>query len=286
MVTLWGGDGDGHRPGRPRYLGDEDRAKHRTDTGNGLDGPVAGVAGQFAGDPLGHRVDLERVRVDQAQKRQDPGLERGGQAQFVNCLAAGGAEDVRHGQQHALLGQHGVDLGLEPGTQRDQLGPVTSLVVVDVIRDLKRHKLRGRLSRGAEAPLLHRIRLSAMSGFESVAAAFRERLDAAGLSRFANPLLRLARPSTRAWTYTSGISRTSSMSFTPSHAPSCRTVLRGCSDVRDPGRIRRTDPGFRSCRGNPVDAPHWLALAWTRPYLAGLRWTNGCLGAQERRPAS
>ncbi len=37
--------------------------------------------------------------------------------------------------------------------------------------------------------------------------------------------------STRAWNYTFGISRTSSMSLTPSHAPSCRKVLRWCSDV-------------------------------------------------------
>jgi hypothetical protein len=40
-------------------------------------------------------------------------------------------------------------------------------------------------------------RLSGMTGFDGEVAAFRRRLEAAGLGRFADPLVRMARPSVR-----------------------------------------------------------------------------------------
>ena len=39
-------------------------------------------------------------------------------------LAAGDAEQIRHRDQHPGLGQHGMDLRLESGSDRDQLGSV------------------------------------------------------------------------------------------------------------------------------------------------------------------
>ena len=39
-------------------------------------------------------------------------------------LPTGDAEQVRHRDQHAGLGQHGMDLRLETGSDRDQLGPI------------------------------------------------------------------------------------------------------------------------------------------------------------------
>jgi hypothetical protein len=63
-------------------------------------------------------------RVDEPAKRDHPGVERSVQGQLVEQRGAADPEQVRHGHVHALLGQHGVDLGLEPGAQRDQLAPV------------------------------------------------------------------------------------------------------------------------------------------------------------------
>jgi hypothetical protein len=51
-----------------------------------------------------------------------------------------------------------------------------------------------------------------------------------------------------AWNYTFGIRRTSSMSLTPSHAPTCRTVLRWCSDVPHRTSTEPTVPVRRRSR--------------------------------------
>jgi len=67
---------------------------------------------------------LEVQRVDQPAQRGHLGRVRRVQVQGVEELLTANAEQVGHRHRHALLSQHGMDLGLEPGPQRDQLGPM------------------------------------------------------------------------------------------------------------------------------------------------------------------
>jgi hypothetical protein len=97
-------------------LGHKHRPQCWSDAGNGLDRLEAAVWLELGGQPLGHDVDLEREGVDQPAKREHPGLKRRVQSPLVEQLGPGHTEQVRHRDLHALLGQHGVHLGLEPGT--------------------------------------------------------------------------------------------------------------------------------------------------------------------------
>ena len=73
--------------------------------------------------PLEHD-DLPVVDLDQVAQRLDPDRVALTERHGVELLAAGGAEHVHHPGQDTFFGHHRVDLGLEPGAQLHQLGPV------------------------------------------------------------------------------------------------------------------------------------------------------------------
>lgn len=105
-------------------LGHEHRAEHRAHPGDGLDRGEAGVAGQ-GGPHLGvGRGHLPVVDLDQVPQGLDPDGVGPPEGDLVQQALAGHPEQVGHGHGHPLLGQHGMDLGLEPRAQADQLGPV------------------------------------------------------------------------------------------------------------------------------------------------------------------
>src|ERR671911_499498 len=78
LVVFWGQPGPGGQllglaeAGDVADFGDEYPGQHRPDPGDDLDGLVAGVSTQAAGDQLGEQVDLEVQRGDQSQQGVDP----------------------------------------------------------------------------------------------------------------------------------------------------------------------------------------------------------------------
>ena len=82
------------------------------------------MGGQPAGGQLGIDVDLEAERVDQPAQRRDPPGVHGRNPQLVEQPVAANAEQVRHRHADPALREDRVHAGLDPGPQRDQLGPV------------------------------------------------------------------------------------------------------------------------------------------------------------------
>jgi hypothetical protein len=105
-------------------LGHEDGRRGATHAVDGLDGPVADVVSQPPVDLGLEHGDLPVVDLDQVPQRLHPDLEAPVQGGVVEEALALGTEEVIELGQHSLFGQHGVHLGLEPRSQRHQLGPV------------------------------------------------------------------------------------------------------------------------------------------------------------------
>src|SRR5262249_18393913 len=104
------------RPGEPSHdadLGHEYRREYRSNAGDGLDGLVAVVLFEPAGESFTHHVDLEGERVDQTAQRADPSPIRCIQTELLEGPDALDAEQVWHRYLPALLAQHGVYLRLE-----------------------------------------------------------------------------------------------------------------------------------------------------------------------------
>jgi hypothetical protein len=105
-------------------LGDQDRGEGRADPADLLDHPVAAVPGEPVGDHRPGQFDLPVIGVDQLEQRVDALAVDQIQRRNAQPCLPGGPEHVRHLRQQALLGQHPMHLGFQPGTQRDELGPV------------------------------------------------------------------------------------------------------------------------------------------------------------------
>src|SRR6266540_4129982 len=84
-------------PTEPAHVADrgqEHRAQHRPDPGDGLHRLEPGVAGELAAGALGQNVDLEGERVDEPAKREHAGVERGVQGQLVKQRRPADTEQV------------------------------------------------------------------------------------------------------------------------------------------------------------------------------------------------
>jgi hypothetical protein len=105
-------------------LGDEHRRQRRSDAGHLLDRLIAAVGVQPLGDHRGEARFVTVEDVDEFQQRADPlGV---GRTQWHpgQPLPTGDSEQIRHRDQHAGFGQHRMDLRLQSGSDRDQLGAV------------------------------------------------------------------------------------------------------------------------------------------------------------------
>ncbi len=106
------------RRGEPRDvadLGHEYRGQHWSDTGNGLHGVVAEVAGEVWGALLLEHGEFAVDVSDQVAQGLDPHSVGVGQLHLVEEDLAAHTEQVAHGHPHAFFRQDGVDLGLEAG---------------------------------------------------------------------------------------------------------------------------------------------------------------------------
>jgi hypothetical protein len=105
-------------------LGDEHRGQDRPDPRDLLDGLVAGIGAQPAGDQPGEGVDLEVQRGDHPQQRVDPGAGLHRQPGRGQQLPPVHSEQIAHRHRHPGAGEHGVDVVLQTRAQPDQLRPV------------------------------------------------------------------------------------------------------------------------------------------------------------------
>jgi len=105
-------------------LGHEDRSDRRADPVEGLDGVEPDVVAQPVVDDALVFVDLAVEHVDELQQALDLEGVGGREPQGVEPVGAGQPPQVAHRGMQPVLGQHGVDLGLQPRAQRHQLGPL------------------------------------------------------------------------------------------------------------------------------------------------------------------
>lgn len=107
-------------------LGHEDRGEDRPDPLDGLHGLVAEVVVEPPGDLGADTLDLGVVEVDQAAQRIDASAVARGEGELIEEGSALRPPQLIAIADHAFFGEHPLDLGLEPGTQHDQLGPVAN----------------------------------------------------------------------------------------------------------------------------------------------------------------
>jgi len=105
-------------------FGDEYRTEDRADAGQLLNRPIAAIAVKFGGDLLGEPPLVGVENVDQLQQRGHPLRVGGAERHPGQALAALHAEQVGHRDQHTGLGEHGMRLGFESGSDRDELRAV------------------------------------------------------------------------------------------------------------------------------------------------------------------
>jgi hypothetical protein len=85
---------------------------------------VAAVVAEMGVDVALEQADLTVIDRDQFAQGLHPEGVVAPQRHGVELGVAGHTEHVTHRGQHALFGHHRVHLGLEPGTELDQLGPI------------------------------------------------------------------------------------------------------------------------------------------------------------------
>ena len=91
---------------------------------DGLDGPVPGVLPQPPGDIALEHGQLPVEDLDQIAQGLDLGVVAVVEVESVEVGRAGQAPQVLDRWMQPVLGQHRLDLGLEPGAQGNELGPV------------------------------------------------------------------------------------------------------------------------------------------------------------------
>ncbi len=96
-------------------LGHEDGGQHGAHPTDGLDGPVTVVVVEGSGNASLEHGHLPVDDLDDVAQGLDPGGVGGAEGAGVEQGLSGHAEQIRHVHGHALLGQHGVHLGFEPG---------------------------------------------------------------------------------------------------------------------------------------------------------------------------
>jgi hypothetical protein len=116
----------GGEPMHVADLSDQDGGGDRPDAVQGLDGVVAGIVFEPAGDlPFDHS-QLAVVDLQQVAQRLDPQPVGTREFHGVEQFLATRPEHLRHRRQDPQLGHHRMDLRLGRGAQRSQLGPITN----------------------------------------------------------------------------------------------------------------------------------------------------------------
>ena len=110
-------------PGDIADLGHEDGGEDGPDTRDRLDGVVAEVTGEPRCGLLLAGGDLGVDQLDELTQALDAEPVGRGEGHGVQQVLAGEPEQVAHRHADALLGQDGVDLGLQSRTEVDELGP-------------------------------------------------------------------------------------------------------------------------------------------------------------------
>jgi hypothetical protein len=105
-------------------LGHEHRGQDPADAVEGLNRLVTVVALQPGVDGDVEHGDLAVEGGDQVAQRLEARLVGRRQVQLVERPRASGTPELLDGREHALFGQHGVDLSLEPGLDGSALRPV------------------------------------------------------------------------------------------------------------------------------------------------------------------
>ena len=100
------------------------KRQRRSDAGHLLDRLIAAVGVQPLGDHRGEARLVAVEDVDEFQQRADPLGVGEPQWHLRQPLPTGDSEHIRHRDQYAGLGEHGVDLRRQSGSDRDQLGAV------------------------------------------------------------------------------------------------------------------------------------------------------------------
>jgi hypothetical protein len=105
-------------------LGHEHGGQDRPHAVDDLDRPVALMVAQHLGDAPVQIVDLAVVDVDQVPQGVEAGHVGVGEVEGVELGGAAEPEHVHPRRQYAVLAHHRMDLGLESGTEPNELQPL------------------------------------------------------------------------------------------------------------------------------------------------------------------
>ncbi len=112
----------GLEPGHVADLGDEDRCEERTGPRDPLDRLISEMFGEASLNVAFDELDLSVEARDQLPEALHPDTVRSAELTGLDEQPAPDTEEVGHRHRHATFGEHRLDLQLQAGPQRYELG--------------------------------------------------------------------------------------------------------------------------------------------------------------------